>query len=183
MLTDEVVDYLGQVRVSEFFSQYNYITIYPGWPDDLRFNVTENSGAVQNSELQTTGTGQNPIVRTQDSANYAPGSPAIFGSGTSIPDVPTGDQYMEWGADDGTDAAGFGRDATGAYIYYMDEGSKTKIYENDQGNGGWNGQEVRGFNQIFAVGGDLKLQLLLNPSLTVNTARDLPGGTSPSETR
>lgn len=305
-LSDEVVDYLGQVRVSEFFSQYNYITIHPGWPDDLRFNVTLNSGTVQNSELQTTGSGQNPIVRTQDTANYAPGSPAIFGSGTSIVDVPTDDQSVEWGADDGTDAVGFGRDSTGAYIYYMDNGAKTKIYENDQGNGGWNGEEIRGFNQfennricwvdhlwykggpiawrvldyydmpkestmrtihvekppvisnpnlpsyaavdsgttsstctleldavhyikgeeeqesrtngefvdqgsiddtqwyhliswetrdgwdavevqpafnqIFASGGDLKLQLLLNPSLTVNTARDLPGGTSSSET-
>jgi len=148
-LTDEVIDYLGQVRTSSFTPQFNYTTQYPEWPDSLRFNSSENGGTIANGELSASASGDNPKLETRAVSNYAPGSPSVFGTGSRITDAPTGDQFIEWGAGDGTDDVGFGRDSTGAYIYYQnDGGGKTKVYENDEGNGGWNGEGVRGFNQF-----------------------------------
>jgi hypothetical protein len=147
-VTDQVLDQLGALRTTELRSQFNHITIQPEWPDTLRWETTLNGGSVGNREISATGSGQNPRTRTRDRANYAPGSPSVFGMGGRVIDEPTGDQVIEWGGAEqsgATDGVGFGKDSTGPYVWAIDGGTKKKIYQTDEGNGGWNGNSVRGF--------------------------------------
>lgn len=104
---------------------------------DLR-NVTGATGtaavSVSNSEFNLSTGGTASSTATLDSAErgrYQPGYAAECGVGVRLPDsnVFAGTASARWGYFDANDGFGFGKDATGVFVFIRRSGTETKTYQ------------------------------------------------------
>lgn len=111
----------------------------------LRDVITETgTGAVTNSggeHILATGatTGSTAQIESVEYGRYYPGTSAEVGIGIRAPGTYTGTAFSEWGYFDSSDGFGWGKDATGPYVFYTRDSVKTKVYQSS-----WNVDKLLG---------------------------------------
>jgi hypothetical protein len=100
-----------------------------------RFGGT-GTGTVTNAageHILGTGTtpGSTAFLISQEFGRYYPGTSSEIGKGIRSPGNYTGTAFSEWGYFGTTDGFGWGRDATGVYLFYLRDSVKTKVYQAD----------------------------------------------------
>lgn len=97
-----------------------------------------NSGGEHILATGTT-TAATATLTTVEYGRYYPGTSAQTGMGVRAPGAYTGTAFAEWGYFGPDDGFGWGKDATGPYIFFIRDSAKTKVYQED-----WNIDTLEG---------------------------------------
>lgn len=151
---------LNDIRKSAFRevlvgARDNIINIRPTWGvTDLRDfctvdGVTYRAASLPANSINETGgeiriqsgTAANNLrtIRTLERGQYQSGAEAEIGVGIRIPQMPTGNQFMEWGYFDTNNGFGYGVDSVGNYVFSFVSGLQTKTYQSQ-----WNMDKLNG---------------------------------------
>lgn len=132
--TAEVTPY-SELIVGNKFNKFN---IKSGdSPSRLRDElIITSSGNISNKDGEiylNTGTNYNGYaqIKTRERGRYIAGSTGLVGLGIRIPELPTGNQYAEWGYFDERNGFGFGIDSQCTYIFILDDMDKSKVCQSD----------------------------------------------------
>lgn len=118
---------------------------------ELRSDSQNATDTSSEHRLSTTAnTDDTAYLQTDERGEYTAGYQVQAGTGMRIPSNPTGDSTIRWGYyevdsnGDPTDGFYFGVDSTGIFVAKARAGDIKRVYQNDQGNGGWNGDPLDG---------------------------------------
>lgn len=91
-------------------------------------------------QLSTTASGTDEVAfQTRDRCRFYPGQAAEVGVAVRSPDAFTGSQEVTFGLDDDENGVGFGRNATGWFVWVRSNSSMTRVYSTS-----WNVDQVDG---------------------------------------
>ena len=146
---------------SEFLttSKINTFTLKPTWGisvlrDEL---ITDNgaTGELDSGALKlSTDSQANSSLRLSsiERGQYIPGAEGEAGVQLRIPELPIGEQYIEWGYTDLDNGFVYGVDSTGIYVARITEGVKNKIYQNDWNKDKLDGTGLSGLTLDLSIG-------------------------------
>lgn len=102
----------------------------------------------------TTGTSANSsaVLQTKQRASALPGEDTLVSISARIPTSPTGNHVVRWGLYDDNEGVGFGKDATGFFIFTRTGGVDTKTYQTSWSIDKVNGSGVSGKTLDATVG-------------------------------